>query len=200
MSKILYNLAPRLALLLDNRWAIPVLAELHRGSGGVNAFMGGGAKFVTLSRRLEVSPDTLSRTLNALIEQGWIARNPGYGHPIRPEYLLSEQGLALAAACSALLGEIDALGPEARTALLRKWSLPVALALAAGSGRFTDIKAALPGVTARALAQTLKGLEAEGLVNRSILKEYPPRPRYDLPDATRALLPSLQRLQSLLAA
>ena len=106
----------------------------------------------------------------------------------------------MASACSALLAEIDALGPEARAALLRKWSLPVALALAAGSGRFTDIKSALPGVTARALAQTLKGLEAEALVERRILEEYPPRPRYDLHDAARALLPSLERLQAALAA
>lgn len=200
MSKILYTLSPRLAALLDSRWAIPVLAELHRGSGGVGAFQGGGAKFVTLQRRLEVSPDALSRTLAALIDQGWVVRNPGYGHPIRPEYLLSERGLALAAACSALLTEIDALGPEARAALLRKWSLPVALALAAGSGRFNDIKSALPGVTARALAQTLKGLESETLVERRILDEYPPRPRYDLPTSMSALLPSLRKLQALLAA
>lgn len=200
MSKVLYTISPRLAALLESRWAIPVMAELHRGSGGVNAFQGGGAKFVTLSRRLGVGPDALSRTLSSLIDQGWVARNAGYGHPIRPEYLLSKRGLALAAACSALLAEIDALGPEARAALLRKWSLPVALALAAGSGRFTDIKSALPGVTARALAQTLKGLESQTLVERRVIDEYPPRPRYDLHAAARALLPSLRQLQLVLAA
>lgn len=200
MPKPRYIPSPDILRLLESRWAVPILAELHRGSAGVDAFQGGGAKFVTLSRRLGVSPDTLSRTLNALIEQGWVVRNPGYGHPIRPEYLLSERGLALAAACSHLLAEIDALGPEVRSTLLRKWSLPIALALATGSGRFTDIKDALPGVTARALAQTLKGLEAGALVQRRILDEYPPRPRYELRDSTRALLPSLRELQALLAA
>lgn len=192
---------PDLARLLDSRWSVPVLAELHRGSAGVSGLSGGGAKFVTLAHRLGVSRDTLSRTLTMLIDLGWVERNPGYGHPVRPEYLLSSRGVALARACDALMLSIDALGEDARDALLRKWSLPVAMAMASGSTRFSDIKAALPGVTARSLAQALKQLEGAGLIERRVIqREYPPRPTYALSAAARRLVPQAARLQDALAA
>lgn len=192
---------PALTRLLENRWAVPVLAELHRGSAGVSGLAGGGAKFVTLAHRLGVSRDALSRTLAQLIDLGWVERNPGYGHPIRPEYLLSARGVSLARACDGLMLSIDALGGEARDALLRKWSLPVAMAMAAGSSRFSNLKAALPGVTARSLALALKQLEGSGLVVRRVIeREYPPRPTYALSDAARGLLPKAARLQAALAA
>jgi len=192
---------PAFTRLLDSRWAVPVLAELHRGSAGVSGLSGGGAKFVTLAHRLGVSRDALSRTLGLLIDLGWVERNPGYGHPVRPEYLLSARGIALARACDGLMLSIEALGGGARDALLRKWSLPVAMAMAAGSTRFSDMKALLPGVTARSLALALKQLEGAGLVERRVSeREYPPRPTYALTSAARALLPPAARVQAALAA
>ncbi|WP_337870049.1 winged helix-turn-helix transcriptional regulator [Meiothermus sp.] len=43
---------------------------------------------------------------------------------------------------------------------LRKWTLPVLLALAQGHTRFSGLQAALPGITSRALALALRDLEA----------------------------------------
>ncbi|HBS29577.1 MAG TPA: transcriptional regulator [Phycisphaerales bacterium] len=195
------NPHPDLARLLDTRWAVPVLAELHRGSVGVSGLAGGGAKFVTLAARLSISRDALSRTLATLIASGWVERNPGYGHPIRPEYLLAPRGLALARACDGLLRSIDALGDGARDALLRKWPLSVAMALAGGSTRFSDLKQALPGVTPRSLALALKQMESAGLINRRVVEEqYPPRPTYTLPRALRPVLRDAARVQHALAA
>ena len=62
----------RFVALFHHRWAVPVLAELHRGAGG--------AKFVTLVNRLGIGRDSLRRTLAALIERGWVMPNPGHGH------------------------------------------------------------------------------------------------------------------------
>ena len=55
------TLEPLLALV-HFRWALPILAELQHSNG---------CKFVTLVMRLDLSKDALSRTLTALLEQGF---------------------------------------------------------------------------------------------------------------------------------
>src|SRR6185437_15304195 len=91
----------RLAQLFHHRWAVPVLAELHRWHG---------SRFVALHRRLGIGRESLRRTLAALAEQDLVARNSGYGHPMRPEYVLTAQGEAVAPACAELMVALDALG------------------------------------------------------------------------------------------
>ena len=83
MNKLATKKLEPLLALVHFRWALPILAELHRNNG---------CKFVTLVMRLKLSKDALSRTLTALIEQGLVMRNPGYGHPLRPEYILTTAG------------------------------------------------------------------------------------------------------------
>ena len=43
-----------------------------------------------LQRRLDVTRDSLRRALDALIALGYVRRNEGYGHPLRPEYLITD--------------------------------------------------------------------------------------------------------------
>jgi DNA-binding HxlR family transcriptional regulator len=52
-----------------------------------------------------------------------------------------------------------------------RWALLVVRELHAGPRRFTDIRAALPGISANVLTQRLEGLEAAGVVRR---RELPP--------------------------
>src|SRR4029079_6119097 len=68
--------------LLHNRWSVPVLAELARGDAG-------GGRFANLRRRLGVSGESRRRTLATLVEAGLVARNPGHGHPLRADYVLT---------------------------------------------------------------------------------------------------------------
>ena len=173
-----------LALVLHHRWAVPVLAELHRERG---------AKFVTLLKRLGVGRSTLSRTLKALAEHGWVLRNPGHGHPMRPEYVLTPAGRSLGRACDGLF---EALHQTGRLDVaLRKWSLPVVLATAGKSPRrFVDLSVALPDVTPRALTQSLKALVEAGLIERTLLDGYPPYAVYALAEAGTKLLPLVRRL------
>ncbi len=156
-------------LLFHHRWAVPVLAELRRTDG---------AKFVTLVTRLGISRDSLRHTLDALIEWGWVRRNPGHGHPLRPEYLLTRRGAELAPLCARVMKVLSALGIE--DIALRKWSLPVVYSLNQGHGRFSDVRGNLPGLTPRALALTLKGLQQIGLVTRFVSAGYPPASHYKL--------------------
>ena len=130
-----------LIALCHHRWSAPVLAELGRTRG---------ARFVVLVNSLGVGRASLQRTLTALVELGLVRRNPGYGHPLRPEYLLTPQGEEAASRCGRLLAAADGKAGV----LLRKWSLPVLLALR-GNERFSELREALPGITARALARAL---------------------------------------------
>lgn len=163
-----------LIALFHHRWAVPVLAELERQRG---------SRFAALVGILGLGRESLRRTLDALIALGLVERNPGYGHPLRPEYVLTPHGAEVAARCRRLL---DALGDE-REVALRKWSLPVLVALGR-AGRFSELRAELPGITPRALALALKDLQAAGLVERVVEDtSYPPTVRYAATAAAQPL-------------
>lgn len=175
----------RLLTLLGLSWGLPTLAAIWKGEHGVHGRRGGGVRFVPLMQRLGAPRDSLRRTIEALIELGLIARYPFHSHPLRPDLVFTPEGLALAERCAATLDALDAAG--AGDVALRKWSLLAAHALGDGPLGFNAIKRALPGVTARALAITLKDLEAAGLIERRVLDGYPPRPSYSLADAARGI-------------
>lgn len=150
--------------LSHNRWSIPVLAEIARTRG---------TRAATLVGRLGVSGESLRRTLSSLQELGLVTRNPGYGHPLRPEYLLTARGAELASAATAV---VDAISGQEDVAL-RKWSLPV-LAQLQRPRRFSELRGLLPAATPRALTLALKELQAAGLVSRQVTDSYPPAVAY----------------------
>jgi DNA-binding HxlR family transcriptional regulator len=173
-----------LVTLLHRRWAPAILAELHRTSG---------SRFVALAHRLGSSRESLRSTLHALVAAGLVRRNPGYGHPLRPEYLLTERGAELAPACTELVAALDRL--DLRELGLRKWSLPAVLAIAdAREARFSQLAHDLPGITPRALTLALKDLVAAGLVEREVTSDYPPATVYRLGRHVAPLVPILRRL------
>ncbi|GIH20183.1 winged helix-turn-helix transcriptional regulator [Rugosimonospora africana] len=61
-----------------------------------------------------------------------------------------------------------------------KWSLTVVGELGRGSRRFTELKNVIPGISQRMLTATLRGLERDGLVNRTVHPVVPPRVDYEL--------------------
>jgi len=154
--------------LFHHRWAPPALALLATREG---------VRFVELQRRLDVGRESLRRALDGLLELGLAQRNPGYGHPLRPEYLVTASGRDVGAMCARVL-----VATPDRDLLLRKWSVPT-LAQLAEPRRFSELRAALPGVTPRALALALKDLEDGGLVRREVLDTRPPSTLYRLTPA-----------------
>jgi DNA-binding HxlR family transcriptional regulator len=174
-----------LIALFHNRWSVPILAELHRQRG---------SRFVTLARTLEMSRESLRRTLAALIDGGLVGRNPGYGHPLRPEYVLTRAGDSLARACGPLVerlrrGDLEDVG-------LKKWSMPVVFALAERPRRFSELREQLLGISPRALALALKDLEAAGLLDRRVTDDYPPATVYRLTTTGRPLATLLRQVTS----
>jgi DNA-binding HxlR family transcriptional regulator len=184
----------RLALLFHRRWNVPVLAELWRGDAG-----SGGAKFITLANRLSkraesgrISHDSLKATLNFLIKHDYVMRNPGYGHPMRPEYLLAETGYDIAPHCQLLVAKLDSMGTFSALSQ-RKWTVPVVFAVGHGIERFGQLKSVLPKITPRALTLTLKQLTEVGVVQRGVIDSHPPFTNYRLTASAQSLLPILAR-------
>jgi DNA-binding HxlR family transcriptional regulator len=175
-----------ISALFHHRWSTPILAELHRSRG---------TRFVVLAHRLGLSRESLSRTLTALIKAGLVQRNPGYGHPLRPEYVLTETGAKVAPVCSRLISALGQL--ELYELGLKKWSMPVVLALGGGSPRrFSELLAVLPDSTGRALSFALKDLVKAGLVERIVTDDFPPGTAYRLTPRAGPLASIVRRLDT----
>jgi DNA-binding HxlR family transcriptional regulator len=83
-------------------------------------------------------------------------------------------------------------GPVIRDILGRigdKWSLLVMGMLEAGPQRFTSLRKSVPGISQRMLTLTLRQLERDGLVSRTVYAEVPPRVDYEVTPLGESLLP-----------
>jgi DNA-binding HxlR family transcriptional regulator len=86
---------------------------------------------------------------------------------------------------------------EVRTILDRiadKWSLLVICVLADGTKRFTELRREIEGISQRMLTLTLRQLEREGLVSRTVFPVVPPRVDYELTELGSTLLDTIQAL------
>ena len=68
-----------------------------------------------------------------------------------------------------------------------KWTILVVSELGHGRKRFNEIRRALGSISQRMLTLTLRGLERDGLVTRTIFPTIPPRVDYELTDLGRGL-------------
>jgi len=69
-----------------------------------------------------------------------------------------------------------------------KWTILVVSELGNGSRRFNEIRRALGSISQRMLTLTLRGLERDGLVTRTVFPTVPPRVDYELTKLGRSLL------------
>ena len=166
-----------LVALFHHRWTVLVIAELHAGTTG--------GRFAVLARRLEVGRPVLKKTLAALVARGFARRNPGYGHPLRPEYVLTARGVAIGEWCEHLGRTIRRSKIE--DVILRKWSMPALYAIHCGLRRFSELKESLQGITSRALILALRDLHEAGLIERVVKDAYPPSVLYRILPRARGL-------------
>lgn len=76
-----------------------------------------------------------------------------------------------------------------------KWSMLILCVLAENAvTRFNEIGKAIPDISPKVLTETLKSLEADGLISRMVFAEIPPRVEYSLTDKGRSLMPHLEGL------
>lgn len=76
-----------------------------------------------------------------------------------------------------------------------KWKGIVLFYILNGRTRFSDLKRRVGCITQRMLTKQLRELEADGLVNRFVHAEVPPRVEYELTQEGRSLKPILNLLK-----
>jgi DNA-binding HxlR family transcriptional regulator len=75
-----------------------------------------------------------------------------------------------------------------------KWSVFVIMLLGEGPRRFNELKRMVGGISQRMLTLTLRGLERDGLVTRTVFPTIPPRVDYELTDLGRGLSKPVEAL------
>lgn len=77
-----------------------------------------------------------------------------------------------------------------------KWSLYIIASLAKGTMRFNELRRGIDGISQRMLTLTLRGLERDGLVTRTMYPTIPPRVDYELTELGHTLLVPVMALVS----
>jgi len=75
-----------------------------------------------------------------------------------------------------------------------KWSVQVVVQLGEGPKRFNELRRLVNGISQRMLTLTLRGLERDGLVTRTVYPTIPPRVDYQLTDLGCSLLKTVRAL------
>ncbi len=161
--------------MTSRAWVIPILSKLNDGVPGRQA---------ALINATGANRAALVKSIEHLIELGLLERNPGHGHPLRPEFRLTEEGIIMAKIAQKIEGAVE---KDHNELVRRSWTLPV-LSLLHKPSYFIDFKMKLNTITDRALSQSLKTLEDHNWVERNVIStQRPPRPIYSAVNAGRII-------------
>ncbi|MDF1808350.1 MAG: winged helix-turn-helix transcriptional regulator [Phycisphaerales bacterium] len=175
--------------IFARRWTVPILALLANE---------GGCKFVTLTSRLEGSRDSLKASLELLNTLGFVSRNTGLGHPMRPEYILTSSGTIVSQPAAALVHALDRVGSIELG--LKKWSMPTLHAVNMGSDRFSLITSSLGLATDRAVSLALGDMHNASMIRRDLIDGRPPFSSYHITGRAKNIVPILRDIDSALGA
>src|SRR5436190_23193523 len=78
----------------------------------------------------------------------------------------------------------------------KRWTGAILLVLLDGPLRFSEIRQLVPDLSDRLLSERLKELEAEGIVERTVIDDIPVRVEYALTDKGNALQPAVRAPKS----
>ncbi|TQS42407.1 winged helix-turn-helix transcriptional regulator [Cryptosporangium phraense] len=77
-----------------------------------------------------------------------------------------------------------------------KWSIGILVEAANGPVRFTELERAVEGISRRMLTLTLRNLERDGLLTRTVYPTVPPKVEYTATEMARELYGTLVQLTS----
>jgi len=156
-----------LVKITSRAWSMKILELFHNGTPGRQA---------ALLSASGASRTAFVQSLNHLIELGFVERNPGHGHPLRPEYRLTPEGIRAAKIADKIKQAVPE--PSDQILLRRAWTIPV-LVVSHEPRYFKDIKSELGTITDRALSQSLNRLQSQEWLKRTVnVSARPPRPIY----------------------
>jgi DNA-binding HxlR family transcriptional regulator len=78
----------------------------------------------------------------------------------------------------------------------RRWTGAVIRVLLGGRARYHELRDAIPDISDRMLAERLRELEREGVIDRVVIPETPVRVEYDLTEKGRALEPVVRAISA----
>lgn len=175
--------------LLQEKWVLPIVWTLLGGPRGFNDLLRtlGGA-----------GPTTLAGRLDRLEAAGVVERSVQSISPPRTSYALTPSGEAL----RGVFGRLEAWclahheappacdGPpppdheppflQILNILQEKWAMPIMGQLVNGPLGFNELGRLAGGVNATTLGQRLDRLEGFGLIEKTVLSDFPPRHTYAL--------------------
>lgn len=93
--------------------------------------------------------------------------------------------------------ELPACPVETTLSLIgNKWKVLILRDLLPGTKRFGELKRSIGGVSQKVLTAQLRDMEENGLVNRKVYAEVPPKVEYSLTELGYSLKPILDALQN----
>jgi DNA-binding HxlR family transcriptional regulator len=76
-----------------------------------------------------------------------------------------------------------------------KWKLLIVRNLLVRPWRFNELKKNLDGISQKVLTDSLRSMEEDGLINRTVYAEVPPRVEYSLSELGESLRPVLETMR-----
>ncbi|MDR1143866.1 MAG: helix-turn-helix transcriptional regulator [Spirochaetaceae bacterium] len=76
-----------------------------------------------------------------------------------------------------------------------KWKILILQSLRTGTRRFGELRKTLPGISQKVLTGSLRSLEEDGIVKRTVYAEVPPRVEYSLTELGKTLLPVIHVME-----
>lgn len=77
-----------------------------------------------------------------------------------------------------------------------KWKLLIIRNLLVQTSRFGELKKDIPGISQKVLTDNLRALEADGLIERKVYPEVPPRVEYSLNELGNSLRPLFKTMEA----
>lgn len=77
-----------------------------------------------------------------------------------------------------------------------KWKLLIIRDLLARPWRFNELKKDLDGISQKVLTESLRSMEADGIITRTVYPEVPPRVEYALSELGESMRPIIQSMEA----
>ena len=77
-----------------------------------------------------------------------------------------------------------------------KWKLLIMRNLLSRPWRFNELQKSIDGISQKALTEALRSMEADGIVNRKVFPEVPPRVEYSLTELGESMRPIIRSMEN----
>ena len=77
-----------------------------------------------------------------------------------------------------------------------KWKLLIIRNLLVGTQRFSELKRTIPGISQKVLTDNLRSMEADGIIERKVYAEVPPKVEYSLSPLGDSMRPIIKAMET----